>query len=197
MSDSHNHVVFRKSTRVTLCPLSAEHLSCTHRWINDPEVHQFLNSYLPMMEEDQKEWLEKVHKQKQNNIVFMIVADGKPIGSMGIHNIDHRQGTATTGALIGEKEYWGRGYGSEAKMLLLEYAFNVLNLRKIYSNVISFNDRSYRYSLKCGYQEEARLKDHMYVRGEYWDFIWLSVYRKDWQPLWGIFANKHEGHLLF
>lgn len=103
---------------------------------------------------------------------------------MAIHQIDWVNGTATTGAMIGEKEYWGKGYGSEAKMLLLDYAFNRLGLRKICSNVIAFNGRSKRYSEKCGYREEARRKAQFFRDGTYHDEIWLAVFRENWLPLW-------------
>ncbi len=126
----------------------------------------------------------------------MLVVDGKPIGTMGIHAIDYRHRIATTGALIGESGYWGKGYGSEAKMLLLEYAFNTLNLRKICSEVIAFNERSTKYSLKCGYKIEGTKKLHHYAKGQYWDVIQLAVFREDWLPLWEAFCAEHEGKLI-
>lgn len=189
-------VYFRKSKRVVLRPLLESDYVILMKWINDPEVQQYLGSYLPMMEADEKEWIKSLHGRKATNIVVMIVVDGKPIGTMGIHSIDYRHGTATTGAMIGEKEYWGKGYGSEAKMLLLEYAFNVLNLRKIYSDVIAFNKRSVRYSLRCGYKIEARLKKHLFSRGKYRDQVTLSVFKKDWKPYWKQFAKEQEGFLM-
>jgi RimJ/RimL family protein N-acetyltransferase len=189
MSNDCIEIFFRKGGRVVLRPLLINDYIILMKWINDPEVTQFLFAYLPIMEEDQKEWIESVRKQMSKQIVLMIVVDGVPIGTMGIHNIDHRQGTATTGALIGEKACWGKGYGTEAKMLLLEYAFNTLNLRKIYSEVIAFNKRSYNYSLSCGYKEEGCLKDHHFVKGKYWDKIILSVVKKDFKPLWKKFKR--------
>jgi RimJ/RimL family protein N-acetyltransferase len=127
----------------------------------------------------------------------MLVVGGIPIGTMGIHGIDYRHGIATTGALIGEPEYWGKGYGSEAKMLLLEYAFNTLNLRKINSEVIAYNERSTQYSLKCGYKIEGRRRLEHFAKGEYWDVIQLAVFREDWQPLWEAFYEKHKDTLIF
>jgi RimJ/RimL family protein N-acetyltransferase len=87
--------------------------------------------------------------------------------------------------MIGEKEYWGKGYGTEAKMLLLDYAFNVLNLRKITSGVIAFNERSYNYSMRCGYKREGILKSHIYRDGKYWDVYQLAVFK-------GRFNNVHK-----
>lgn len=186
-----NEIVFRKSTRVVIRPVLKSDISLIMRWINDPEVTQYLATYEPMMEADEVEWIEKLHTRKPNNFAFTIVVDRNPIGVMGIHNVDWRSGTATTGALIGEKECWGKGYGSEAKMLVLDFAFNTLNLRKICSMVIEFNGRSYAYSMKCGYKEEARLRAQHVSHGKYWDEIHLAVFRDDWLPLWETFKKEH------
>ncbi|MCF7815701.1 MAG: GNAT family N-acetyltransferase [Candidatus Pacebacteria bacterium] len=196
MSEVKQEVIFRRSKRVTLRPVLEQDVPLLLKWINDPEVSKYLKVHLPMMEADENEWFTSMHKRKPRDMVVAIVVDDKPIGTMGLHGIDHRQGHATTGALIGEKDCWDKGYGSEAKMLLLEFAFNVLNLRKVYSNVIAFNERSHAYSLKCGYKEEGRLKDHHYAQGKYWDQIWLSVYRNDWELLWETFRKEHEGFLM-
>lgn len=190
MSGLSTLIVFLRSRRVVLRPVLKEDLPLFIRWINDPDVSQFLNVFFPMMEADEQEWFESLPKRKSTDIVFVIVVDGKAIGTMGIHNINWKNRTATTGAFIGEKDYWGKGLGSEAKMILLDYAFNTLNLRKICSTVIAFNERSYRYSLKCGYKEEGRLKEHHFKHGTYWDEILLAVFRDDWLPLWEAFAKE-------
>ena len=184
-------IVFLKSNRVILRPVLKKDLPQLLKWINDIEIQQYLNAHLPVMEAEEDEWFDALHKSR-SQVVFAIVADGKLIGNMGIHNIDHRNGTASTGALIGNKKYWGKGYGSEAKMILLNYAFNTLNLRKVSSSVIAFNERSYNYSKKCGYKDEGRLKAQHYAFGKYWDEILLAVFQADWQPLWVKFAKKHN-----
>ena len=65
-------------------------------------------------------------------------------------------------------------------MALLEYAFDILNLRKIISRVKAFNSRSQRYSEKCGYVVECKIKDRFFEAGKYWDEIILSVTREQW-----------------
>jgi len=192
MSDqTTKRIVFLQSKRVVLRPLLKEDIPLLVRWINDPKVSSYLNICMPMMEADENEWFEGLHKRKLNDIVLAIVVDGMAIGTMGIHCISWKDRTATTGTLIGEEEYRGKGYGSEAKMLLLNYAFNTLNLRKVCSSVLAFNERSYRYSLNCGYKEEGRRKKQHFQYGEYWDEILLAVFREDWLPLWSVFAEEH------
>lgn len=103
---------------------------------------------------------------------------------MGLHQINWKDRIATTGALIGEKEYWSKGYGTDAKMILLDHAFNTLNLHKICSAVIAYNKRSLDYSLHCGYKIEGTRREHFFRKGKYWDFIELGLLKKEWLPIW-------------
>ena len=192
MSEEKTGIVFLKGLRISLRPVLRSDTALFLVWLNDQEVTQYLRTFMPMSEAGEEEWVNNLHKRQPNHLVFTLVADKKPIGVMGLHRISFKDGTAATGAYIGDKEYWGKGYGSEAKMLLLNYAFNELNLRKITSDVIAFNERSYNYSIKCGYKEEARLKDQIFTKGKYWDEVILSVFKKDWEPLWKEFVKKHN-----
>ena len=179
--------------RVYLRPLLKEDIPLLLKWINDPDVYQYLMSCLPVMEAEEEEWFKHIHRNRERNIVLMMcITDGdKPIGTMGLHGISQKDGTATTGALIGEKEYWGKGYGTEAKMVLLNYAFNILNLRKICSSVLAFNGRSQRYSEKCGYVVEGTLKKQHFANGKYVDEVLMAVFKKDFMPLWKKFKKEH------
>lgn len=178
-------VVFLKGKKTVLRPVMKSDLPMITQWINDPEVRRFLNAYLPQNEKDEENWLDAHSKNKTTGVVLLIeTLEGRPIGVMGIHNINWRDRVSTTGAFIGEKDLWGQGYGSDAKIALLNYAFNTLNLRKICSSVISFNQRSLHYSLKCGYKEEGVFKEHIFRDGKYWDSIQLAIFREDFEPVW-------------
>lgn len=180
-------VVFLKGKKVVLRPLEKEDLERCRRWINDPDVRYFLKHLSPYTAEDEEEWFEKARKDR-NAVHLAIVAAGQDepahIGNIGLMRISWKDGTAVTGTVIGEKEYWGKGYGTEAKMLLLEHAFHELGLRKINSSVWEFNDRSLRYSDKCGYKEEGRRRKQMLRGGQYRDEVLLAVFREEWEALW-------------
>ena len=179
-------VVFRTGKKVILRPMrKSTDLEACLRWINDPEVTRFLVARFPTTETMEVEWFDSQGKSK-NDVILAIetLPEHVLIGTMGLHRISWEDGVATTGAIIGEKEYWGKGYGKEAKMLLLDYDFNTLNLRKICSSVKAFNGRSLSYNKRCGYQEEGRRVKQFFVDGEYHDEILLAVFREDWLPLW-------------
>jgi RimJ/RimL family protein N-acetyltransferase len=180
-----NRVVFLKGKKTILRPPTEADLPKIVQWINDPEVRRFIANNFPQTAEEEKEWLKNLGEKKPNDIVLVIeTAEGRPIGLMGLHKIHWIDRTATTGALLGEKDCWGQGYGSDAKMALLKYAFDTLNLRKIRSYVIAFNERSRAYSLKCGYKEEGRLRDDYYRDGQYWDCVMLAIFREEFEAVW-------------
>jgi RimJ/RimL family protein N-acetyltransferase len=187
-------VVFRKGTRVLLRPIERADLPTMRRWMNDPEVTQFLKRNLPLMEREEEEWFEKKHLSKDDFALAMIaIEEQKLIGSIGLHRINWHHRTATTGTVIGEKEYWSKGYGTEAKMLLLDFAFNALDLYAVDSGVIAHNGRSIKYGLKCGYEEVARIPN--WVRGQdgkRYDDVTLIVTQEKWRPLWEKYLKERD-----
>lgn len=183
-SSDKNRVVFLRGHKVILRPLEKERdLETLRRWINDPDVTQYLLAHRPITPTGEAEWFDQL-EQNDDVVLGMETLDGAFIGTMGLHQISLKDRTATTGALIGEKAYWGQGYGTDAKMTLLDYAFNTLNLRKICSSVLEFNERSLQYNLHCGYQIEGRRRQQFFRNGRYWDEILLGLFREDWEPVW-------------
>lgn len=181
---AHNQTVFLRGKKTILRPLSESEVPLYARWINDPDVRQYLKANTPITEVAERKWVEKSGDSRDAVILVICTASGKPIGVMGIHRIDWVAGVATTGAFIGEKEYWGKGYGGDAKMALLDYAFNALNLRKMCSHVYDFNGRSLAYSKRCGYKVEGTLRKHVFRNGAYRDVVQMAVFKEDWLPLW-------------
>lgn len=184
-------VVFLRGRKTILRPSNKETdqaLLC--KWINDPEVRQYLQVYKPITFHQEGEFLES-HGKNDSRIFFIIeTLEGKAIGVMSLEQIDWKDRRATTGTLIGEKEYWNKGYGRDAKMALLKYAFGDLNLHKICSGAMCFNERSLRYSLACGYRVEGRLEKHVFRNGRYHDQILLAIFRKSWQKAYDLYMAQ-------
>jgi len=184
-------IVFLKGRRVVLRPVLREDIPDLLSFVNDAEVSRYVLRYFPVSEASEEKWVNEIANNSPNQFVLSIVADDHVIGTMGLHDIKWKDRVAITGAMIGDKKYWGLGYGTEAKMLLLKYCFDVLNLRKIKSAVIEFNERSHHYALKCGYVEEGRLRQEIFQDGQYWDVIQLAVYREQWWTVWVPYAKKY------
>jgi RimJ/RimL family protein N-acetyltransferase len=187
-------IVFRQGTQVLLRPLERGDIPTLRRWMNDPEITQFLTRVFPLMEREEEEWFDNLHKSK-NTVALGIVERKrkKLIGSIGLHGINWEQRTATTGTVLGEKDCWGKGYGTEAKMLLLDLAFNALDLYGVLSHVLAYNERSLAYGKKCGYEEVGRLP-HWVRRhnGQRCDEVLLIVTQEKWRPLWGKYLQHRQ-----
>lgn len=158
--------------------------------INDPENRMYLLKAYPQSLGSQRDWFQK--PDTPDNIVLIVEYKGEAIGTMGAHRIDMIHGVATTGALFWEQKYWNKGIGTLAKMVFLDYLFNRLNLRIIYSDVISFNGRSARYSDKCGYKQIGVLPKRFRYGRDFADELILAVTFEEWLPWWEKF-QKEQG----
>ncbi len=185
MSD---HIVFRRGKKVYLRPLEEGDCHRLCRWLNDPEVSRFLDQSFPLPLTYEAEFLKKSMTRADfpTDLIFAICLneDDRHIGNMGLHKIRYIHGTAGTGSFIGEKDLWGKGYGFDAKMILLDYAFNTLRLRRITSGAKALNGRSLAFNAKCGYKEEGRRRGQFLLEGEFVDEVITAVMKEDWLPLW-------------
>ncbi|HET6990966.1 MAG TPA: GNAT family protein, partial [Bacteroidia bacterium] len=114
--------------------------------------------------------------------MFMIVdkKSGKDIGTVKIHNHDKVNGICNLGMMIGNRNFWGSGYGPDTLKAAISYAFNNLNVRKICESVHSNNPRALLMDLKIGFHVEGVLKDQFFTEGKYVDKILIALFAKDW-----------------
>lgn len=186
-------VIFLRGQKTILRPLEPTDAPKLRQWINDPDVRRFLSNVWPHALAGEEAWIRRTHEADDQYILAIETDDGVFIGNMGLSRIDWVNGTAKTGALIGEKAYWGKGYGRDAKMALLGWAFYELGLRRIESGALATNERSLRYQLATGYRLEGRKREHMLRAGRYVDHIETGLLRRDFGPLWE--AWKETGSL--
>lgn len=189
-SKQQGSVVFLQGKRLRLRPNDITDVDRYTRWINDEEIRSFLGSVFPTTKLQEEDWLRE--KQKQTDCVQLAIETNKGthIGGISIFRIHWIDRTAETGTMIGDKKYWNDGYGTEAKMLLLKYAFETLGLRKIHSRAYAYNERSINYSLKCGYQITGRQKDEKFKFGKYHDLVMLEVFYDDWVKAYAAWIKK-------
>jgi len=168
---------------VRLAPIDVDkHLDNAVRWINDPEITEnILHGDFPMTRLAEREWLESVSKRNDKEVSFALeLLTGEHIGFSGIHAINWKDRSAITGTMIA-KEYWGKGYGSDAARVRTHYAFNVLGLRYLMSAVLDGNDRSLGMLKKSGYVECGRYPERLWKRGRFIDEIVLYMTREMWE----------------
>jgi RimJ/RimL family protein N-acetyltransferase len=113
---------------------------------------------------------------------FVIEADGKVIGDAALFGANAVSRTVELGITIGDKDYWGRGYGSEAVQLLVDYAFQSRNIRKVTLSVLGNNPRAIAAYRKAGFVEEGRRQLQEWNDGEYVDLVLMGVFRPEPEP---------------
>jgi RimJ/RimL family protein N-acetyltransferase len=175
-----------KGNRVQLRPVKRSDISYFLRWFNDPEVIQYLGLYLPMTEMAEEKFIENTGTEKvPSRVLFVIEAltdeAAVPIGNISLGGINSKDHFATFGIAIGDKDYWSKGYGTEAMKLMVKYGFEQLNLHRISSNAIAFNERSIRMHLGVGFKEEAREREAVYKNGKYYDHVAFGLLKTEWQ----------------
>jgi RimJ/RimL family protein N-acetyltransferase len=176
-----------RGEKVLLRPLKRSDITSFLKWFNDPEVTQYLSFYLPMTEMAEEKWIEDAASRIQagTSAFFVIEAiegdSSQPIGNTGLHGINLKDHTATFGIAIGEKDYWGNGYGTEATQLILDYGFQQLNLHRISSSAFAFNERSIRLHKKVGFMEEGRQREAIFKNGRFHDHVMFGILRDEWR----------------
>ena len=177
-----------KGKLVQLRPVQRADISYFLQWFNDPEVTQYLRMYLPMTEMAEQKFIEELGTTRAaTQLIFVFEAiesdKGKPIGSIGLHNITSKDHNATFGISIGDKKYWSKGYGTEAAELIIRYGFEQLNLQRISSSAWSFNERSIRMHLKLGFKEEGRRREAVFKNGKFNDEVVFGLLREEWKKI--------------
>ncbi|MEN3001355.1 MAG: GNAT family protein [Armatimonadota bacterium] len=182
--------------KVRLVPLDKEkHLPNALLWLNDPDLTQWtLIGDFPLSRLAEEEWFDKVMRQSDREVVFAIeTLEGEHIGFTGIHQIDWQHGTAATGTIIGRKDLWSKGYGTDAVRVRTRYAFEVLGLRMLIAEVMAENLASLKLLRKVGYQEVGRIPRRYWKRGAYRDVILLALERSDYARCDGGIDSPSDG----
>lgn len=178
-----------KSEKIILRAIRRDDLERLCEFNNDVEVELAGGGDPPMpqsLERLQAEFDANASKGGRDGAGFAIEADGKFIGQCALFQFDDIAHTCALGITIGDKAYWGRGYGTDALRLLLDYAFRLRNLRRVYLTVNGTNERAIRAYRRCGFVEEGRLRGHVWSDGEYIDLVYMGILRDEW-------AHLHEG----
>ena len=169
--------------RVNLCPLDEKDLPLFHSWVSDLSITKTTSQSPDIFTlEGEKQWLKQIKKQK-NECVLAIVAKktGKTIGNIGLRNIDKTHRSARLGIIIGDKHYWGKGYGREVIALMLNFAFNVLNLHSINLSVFAYNERALRSYKAVGFKECGRQREAHFWGGKYYDIIKMDILAQEFK----------------
>lgn len=177
---------FIDSENVALCPINPDHFPLFLKWKNDPKLREFnCNRAAATDIEQLKREIQEPRPVLPESFSFEIYykPENKLVGQCGLHSFAWRDGRAQLGIVIGEREYWGRGIGTEAYQLLVRYGFTQLELHKIVATINAPNIGSQTAVQRAGLTIEAQLKEWTFTDGKYYDRYIYGITEDEWRAL--------------
>ncbi|WP_202710283.1 GNAT family N-acetyltransferase [Sporosalibacterium faouarense] len=169
--------------KVKLRGIKEEDVQLAYEYMNDPDVIKNLTPGIPypMTLQREKAWYENQKEMKDTyNFAIEDLEKGIYIGGCGVNTVDWKNSVAIVGIFIGHSDYRGKGYGTDAMKILLDFIFNEMNMNKVQLNVYSFNERAIKSYRKNRFVEEGRLRQRIFRNGEYHDEVIMGILRDEY-----------------
>ena len=183
MTDASTPIVNIEGELVSLGPIRREHIPLYLRWINDFGTTRYLDIRpRPMTLEQEIAWFEQasVNRAQPMFTIYERVT-GRPIGNCGLHEVDYSNRRTDVGIMIGELDARGRGFGTEAMRLLLDFAFTVLGMHSVMLLVYEYNYPARRSYEKAGFREIGRRRECRWYNGRFWDEILMDILTSEFE----------------
>lgn len=173
--------------RIMLREYRSDDLEPMRQWVNDADIVCHLSDIFlyPHPLQASEQFLDDMLEGSSDSRGF-VIADPVTeayIGQVNLDRIDWKNRVGTIGIVIGDVHQLGKGYGTEALRLLVNFAFLEMNLNRLELEVYDFNERACRSYRSCGFQEEGRLREKQYKNGRYVDVIVMGLLRSDWERM--------------
>ncbi|MFX1497952.1 MAG: GNAT family N-acetyltransferase [Promethearchaeota archaeon] len=174
--------VFIKGKTIDLLPTNLKHSNLYTKWLNNPETRIYIRNQIPKTLEEIRKLYDSNQGQSREIISLEIwhKQAQQAIGLIGFSNINWIQRNANIYVQIGEIDFWGKGIGTEAVKLMLEYGFLELNLHKIYSNILVPNKSSLKVAERVGFIQEVVLREEIYLDDNFIDNIFITIFKDEW-----------------
>lgn len=160
-------------------------------WLNDFSISKNLlvNTQI-LQEESERSALNSMIERREHVFGIILNEGDKLIGNTGLHKVNHIDKICETGIFIGDREYLSKGYGTEAMMLTLDFAFSILNMRNVMLEVFAYNKRAIRSYEKCGFKEIGRRREAKEICGKRHDVVYMDILREEFKSPY--FENAFE-----
>lgn len=184
-----------ESTRIHFTPLQIENLYTHFRWNNDPELNR-LDSEVPYERESlgqfKKRFEQMCFHSSPSSWDFEIhLEEGTLIGVAYVSDISDHNRHGTVGITIGDRDFWGQGYGRESLELLLAFCFDELELHRVSAETFEYNTAWRSLVKEVGFRKEGTARDYLRRDGTFWDkesyALLESEYRtRDVEMTWAV-----------
>jgi len=168
-----------KGDKIILKPIDLKHAAIRHKWYTDPKVSQYQNFGNVSLRGLRRGMIER--RKSKNYLGWMIFTKGNVlIGEIQLRNIDFNNKSGLLSINIGETEFWGQGYATEATRLVSNFFFNKLQLNRIELDVFSKNIGAIKCYQKCGFKKEGIKRKACFKKGKFYDLILMSLIKDEY-----------------
>jgi RimJ/RimL family protein N-acetyltransferase len=170
--------------RVRLAPLTEADVEIITGWYEDVEFMRLFDARpaVPKTQAEVGEWLEEVRKAR-NHVAFgvRLIQGDVLIGVLEFDGIIWPHRVSGVGLSIGDRAYWGQGYGSEAARLGIGFAFDEMNMHRLTATVFSYNVRSISLLKRLGFRQEGAYREFLERDGRRYDMLLFGLLRHEWE----------------
>ncbi|MDH5404277.1 MAG: GNAT family N-acetyltransferase [Candidatus Heimdallarchaeota archaeon] len=156
------------------------------KYWNDLELRRFLFNQLPNSKEEEEEFIRSTWSSRKSNREYLFAVDtleGVFIGTTGLSFVDPINRAAVFGIAIFNKEYWGKGYGTDITRVICGFGFNILNIHSIRLDYLDGNEGGKKAYTRVGFKEVGRLRQSIYRNGSYTDRILMDILKDEFNAL--------------
>jgi RimJ/RimL family protein N-acetyltransferase len=167
--------------KIALRPMEPAEVVLIHKWANNPDVMPFWDGEEKTIAQVKADWRPHYFSDRNpySGRCFTILRGNAPIGMICYNKIDRHNRNTEIDMVIGQKENWGLGYGSDALKTLVRYLFDRFELNRIWLGTHKYNTRAIRAYEKVGFKKEGLLREDAWIRDKFVDTVILSLLRKE------------------
>ncbi len=167
---------------VTIRPVTEADTDKIVRWRNAPSVVEHFIYRTPLTAADHLNWLH--NRVQTGEVAQFIITDeetGEDVGSVYLRDIDLTNQKCEYGIFIGEESCRGKGIGTAAAKLALQYAFETLGMNRVFLRVFADNPRAIKSYEKAGFRCEGTFRDDVIIDGKAYDMVFMGILKREWE----------------
>lgn len=171
-----------KHNNVMLRPMTEQDTDNVIKWRNSPSVMENFIFRTPLDREAHLNWYN--NRVLTGDVAQFIIVDtdtDTDVGSVYLRDIDKQHKKCEFGIFIGEESCRGKGIGSSAAKLILDYAFQELKLNRVFLRVFAQNPRAIKSYEKAGFKHEGTFRDDVIIDGVAYDMVFMAILKEEWE----------------
>ena len=161
--------------KLELKKIKRKDLETVVKWRNNSEIMKYTTQFFLLNMEHQNNWFNDISKKDTDRVMFVFTYGKDIIGVGGLIHLDKQNKNADTAIMLGETKMHGKGLGTEALQLLVNYGFKKMKLHRISAEIFEYNKISLKLFEKLNFKREALLRDGLWKYGRWWDIYTYSI----------------------